>query len=81
MILPDKEFNVIIKKMLKELSRRRVVRHLQQRIRKYSEEPNRAKEYNNLNKNTLDKTNSRLDDRENKQTKKLNKKKELKKLG
>ena len=32
--------------------------------RKYEEEPNRAKEYNNWNKNTLEGINSRSDDTE-----------------
>ena len=44
----DKEFKVIIKNMLNEL-RKRTDEHNKKfkRVRKYREDPNRAKEYNN----------------------------------
>ena len=63
--LPDKEFKLMIIKMLNELGRR---------IDKHSEKFNRelenikknqtAEEYNNWNKTTLEEINSRLDDTE-----------------
>ena len=46
--LPNKDFNIIIINMLKELGRRRNVYNENfNRVRKYKEEPNRAEEYNN----------------------------------
>lgn len=47
--LPFKEFKTVIIKILTRLGRR-MNEHIQQRMRKYEEELNRAEEHNNRNK-------------------------------